>query len=282
MKVRVAAVNFKQQPLSSAKQFFTLIETHLAFAVDSGAQLIVYPEYVTSSLLSLDPHWDKWTAIYIDQMIQLARRYRIHILGGTHLVFHPEEKISVNQALFFDPQGNYAIQAKVHATPFERKEMKLSHSRGISLFELSFGKVAILVCYDVEFPELCRIAVNAGAKMLLVPSFTDDLHGYCRVRFCAQARCIENQVYVVQSCLTGQLPGVRHFEQSYGKAAIFGPCDLPFSPYGVIAEAEITQELCIVGECDLSLLDQMRLHGSVTPLQDLQPLQHYAIHHRRF
>jgi predicted amidohydrolase len=130
--------------------------------------------------------------------------------------------------------------------------------------------MAITVCYDVEFPELARAAARAGADMLLVPSCTDDRQGYLRVRYCAQARAIENQMYVVQACTVGSLPMVPAVSLNYGQAAIMTPSDFPFARDGIRAEGIPNQESMIIGDLDLALLAEGRESGTVLPLRDSQ------------
>src|SRR5690606_25411464 len=123
-----------------------------------------------------------------------------------------------------------------HMTRFEREEWIVSARDCLKVIETSFGKVAITICYDVEFPELARAAARQGAQILLVPSCTDDRQGFLRVRYCAHSRAIENQMYVIQSSTVGSLPNVPAVSLNYGQAAILTPSDFPFSRDGILAE----------------------------------------------
>ena len=132
----------------------------------------------------------------------------------------------------------------------------------------SFGRVAIAICYDVEFPEIARAAARLGAQILIVPSCTDDRQGYLRVRYCAQARAIENQMYVIQSSTVGSLPMVPAVSLNYGQAAILTPSDFAFSRDGILAEGIPNQETMVIGELNLKTIVDTRSTGTVLPLLD--------------
>jgi predicted amidohydrolase len=134
--------------------------------------------------------------------------------------------------------------------------------------ETDFGRIAVTICYDVEFPELARVAAREGAYILVVPSCTDDRHGFLRVRYCAHARAIENQMYVVHAPTVGSLPMVPAVSLNYGQAAILTPSDFPFARDGILAEGVANQEMMVVGDLNLATIADSRQTGTVLPLRD--------------
>jgi predicted amidohydrolase len=80
----------------------------------------------------------------------------------------------------------------------------------VKVFETDAGKIGILICYDVEFPELSRILASQDMQILFVPFLTDTQNGYNRVKFCAQARAVENECYVAIAGCVGNLPNVNN------------------------------------------------------------------------
>ena len=270
MRVTVSAVQFGHRPLSSFEEFAAQVEGHVALAKDFGSQLICFPEYMTAALLSIDgddaldlERWDRWTGPYVQLMQELSRRFGLFILGGTHLAREGERHY--NTAYLFGPTGEVVTQRKLHLTPCEIDPWRLATDDVVRVIETPIGKLAILVCFDIEFPEAVRAAVDGGADIILCPSATDDRAGFYRVRYCALARAVENQVYVVHSALVGRLPRVRFFEQSYGRSAVISPCDVPFARDGIVAEGEWNQDLVVTGVIDLERLQEVRTAGSVTP-----------------
>jgi predicted amidohydrolase len=173
-----------------------------------------------------------------------------------------------NDCFFFSPNGEHATQGKLHMTRWEREEWLMSPRRRLTVFETEFGRVAINVCYDVEFPELARLAARRGAKLLVTPSCTDDRQGFLRVRYCAQARAIENQMYVVHASTVGSLPTVPAVSLNWGQASILTPSDFPFSRDGILAEGVPNQETVVIGELNLETIAQAREYGTVLPLRD--------------
>jgi predicted amidohydrolase len=179
-----------------------------------------------------------------------------------------DEETIYNQSFFFGPDGGYGVQGKMHMTRFETEDWKISASSKLKVFETSFGRLAIAICYDVEFPEIARAAARADASILVTPSCTDDRQGFLRVRYCAHARAIENQVYVIHSPTVGSLPMVPAVSLNYGQAAILTPSDFAFSRDGILAEGNINQEMMVIGELNLRTIVESRSSGTVLPLND--------------
>jgi predicted amidohydrolase len=198
---------------------------------------------------------------------RLAKETGIYIIGGTHPII--ERGKVFNAAHLFTPNGQVFRQKKIHLTPTESGPYQFNRGHDLCVYHTDFGNIAILICYDVEFPEVARVMAEAGAEILFVPSCTDSREGFCRVRYCSQARAIENQVYVAVAGTVGNLPLVPYMAANYGQAAILTPSDYSFARDGIAAEGTINQEQMIVADVDLDLLDEQRVTGSVIPLQDL-------------
>jgi len=267
--VRVAAVQFNHHPITGFDQFAAQVQNHVRLAEDAGCDLMVFPEYVTGPLAMLDPDWRRWTEPYKELFQGLARSSKMTILAGSHI---SEDGDSLrNRAYLFLPAGEIHTQDKIHLTPYEVEPYGLMRGDDLTVVDTPVGRVAILICFDVEFPDCAKLVVEAGADILLVPSATDDRQGFWRVRHCCHARAVENQVYVVHSALVGGLPDVRYFEQSYGRSGIITPCDVPFPPGGIAAQGEWNHGSTVIGEVDLELLERVRKSGSVLPRKESRP-----------
>lgn len=279
-RVRIATIQFDHRPITGFDQFAAQVLNYVRLAEDARANLVVFPEFLTAPLAMLDPDWRRWTGPYQELFSALARSTRMTILAGTHLTGRND--LLYNTAYLFLPGGEVFTQDKLHMTPFEVDPLCLGRGDGLTVVDTPVGRVGILVCFDVEFPQPAQVLAEAGVQILLVPSATDDLQGFWRVRHCCHARAVENQVYVVHSALVGGLPSVRYFEHSYGRSALITPCDIPFPPGGIAAEGEYNQGLCVVGEVDLELLDSVRRTGSVLPLTQRRPeAYHVAVPEKR-
>lgn len=275
-RVRIAAVQYLLRPIACFEDFAHQVEFFVRSAKDYKAHFLLFPEFFTMQLLSYinEPapalavrRLARMASQYEALFMRLAQETGIYIIGGTHPVF--ERGKVFNAAHLFTPNGQVFRQKKVHLTPTESGPYQLSRGNGLYLYHTDFGNIAILICYDVEFPEVARVMAEAGAEILFVPSCTDGREGFCRVRYCSQARAIENQIYVAVTGTVGNLPLVPYMATNYGQAAILTPSDYFFARDGIAAEGTINQEQLVVADVDLDLLDEQRVNGSVIPLQDL-------------
>jgi predicted amidohydrolase/GNAT superfamily N-acetyltransferase len=275
-RVRIAAVQYLLRPIGRFEEFASQAEFFVRSAKDYSSHFVLFPEFFTMQLLSYIN--EPAPALAVRRLAQLAPDYEalfmrlaqetgIYIIAGTHPVIQRGKVF--NAAHLFTPNGRVFRQKKVHLTPTESGPYQLSRGHGLYLYHTDFGNIAILVCYDVEFPEVARVMAEAGAEILFVPSCTDGREGFCRVRYCAQARAIENQIYVAITGTVGNLPLVPYMATNYGQAAILTPSDYFFARDGIAAEGNINQEQLVVADVDLDLLDEQRVNGSVIPLQDL-------------
>jgi predicted amidohydrolase len=277
-RIRVASLQYFIRPVQTFQQFADQVTALVETAADYQCRLVVFPEYFTVQLLTLGNvkrpievqvrDLAAQVGPYTELLSRLARQQGLYVLGGTIPVSDPDSDDVYNQAFFFSPSGEYGVQGKLHMTRFEHEEWKVKPRNGLRVFETTFGRVAIAICYDVEFPEIARAAANLGAHVLLVPSCTDDRQGFLRVKYCAHARAIENQMYVVVSHTVGSLPMVPAVHLNYGQAAILTPSDFPFSRDGILAEGNPNQEMMVIGELNLRTIEDSRASGTVLPLLD--------------
>jgi predicted amidohydrolase len=279
-RLRVASTQYWIRPIRGFDEFADQVRSLAETAEDYRARLLVFPEYFTTQLLTLGDvkrpirdqvrdlagHGDR----YRELMAEVARECGMYVVGGTIPVLDGESGEVRNCAHVFSPKGSWAVQGKLHMTRFESEEWFVRPSKGLKVIETDFGRMAVSICYDVEFPELARAAAREGADLLVVPSCTDDRQGFLRVRYCAQARAIENQLFVVQSSTVGSLPRVPAVSLNYGQASILTPSDFAFSRDGILAEGVANQESMVLGDLDLDLLREAREKGTVLPLRDSQ------------
>jgi predicted amidohydrolase len=209
---------------------------------------------------------DEFTEQYISTFRELSSEFQINIVAGS--LFTSRGGAMQNVAFLFEKNGQVYEQSKVHITPWEREKFGITAADDIRVFDTSAGKIAILICYDIEFPEVARIAASKGAEIICVPFNTDNRAGYLRVRFCAQARCIENHVYVVMSGCTGSLSYDGLEETFYAQSAILTPSDNCFYENATAAECAPENESMCVQTVDLNLLRTHRDSGTVRNWHD--------------
>lgn len=277
-RLRIAALQYFIRPVSAFVDFRDQVVALVETAADYNCQMVVFPEYFTVQLLTLGDvrkpiedqirdlarQHDNYCSLFAD----LARKHRMYIVAGSIPVLENGGPAVHNECHFFAPSGALGVQGKLHMTRFEHEEWKISPSSRLRLFDTSFGRIAIAICYDVEFPEIARAAARQGVHILIVPSCTDDRQGFLRVRYCAHARAIENQMYVIPAHTVGSLPMVPAVHLNYGQAAILTPSDFPFARDGILAEGNVNQEMMVIGELNLETITHSRVTGTVLPLED--------------
>ena len=274
MKVRIATTQYQLRPIAGWEDFERQVHMMLEAAGEYRPQFVLLPEIFTTQLMSCLPRQDTAAAVraldaftgrYQALMSAHAKRGGYYLIGGSHPLVRDGELYNV--AFLFTPDGQVHEQVKTHRTRWERERWKSSAGQQLHLWQTEYGDIAILVCYDIEFPELARMVCEAGADILFVPSSTDDRQGFLRVRYCCHARAIENQVYVAMASTVGSLP-VDGLGLHYGQASVLTPSDFPFARDGIAAEGTPNTEQIVIADVDLALLEQNRVNGTTIPLYD--------------
>jgi predicted amidohydrolase/GNAT superfamily N-acetyltransferase len=273
--VRICAVQFMMRLVKDFDDFGKQCEYFVDVASDYRCDFIVFPEIFTTQLLSFLPverpalamrKLSEFTPLYLDLFTKLAVKHNINIIGGSH--FTIEEDDLYNISYLFRRDGTIGKQYKLHITSSEKKWWGVKPGNKLEVFDTDKGKISIQICYDIEFPELSRLAVEKGAQIIFVPFSTDERYAYLRVRYCAQARCIENHVFTVIAGCVGNLPSVENLDIHYAQSAIFTPSDIPFTKDAIQAEATPNIETVIIDDIDLELLKNHRKTGSVLNWED--------------
>ncbi|MFM5885978.1 MAG: carbon-nitrogen hydrolase family protein [Novosphingobium sp.] len=269
----VAAAQYPVERLADWAQYAAKLERWLAEAADRGARLAVFPEYGAMELAALDPgtmgDLARSMAFVAGLMPQvdrlhseLAARHGMHILAAS-CPCRQDDGCFVNRARLFAPNGKVGVQDKLIMTRFEREIWGVSAGAPLRLFDTALGRIGVLICYDSEFPLLARAQVEAGAQVLLMPSCTDSLHGYWRVRLAAQARAMEGQCYTVQAPLVGNAEWSPAIDVNRGAAGVFGPPDGPFPDDGIVAVGQVDAGQWLYAEIDPGRVGALQADGAV-------------------
>lgn len=275
--VRIGTVQYQQRRLTSFEEFSDIVTYFVDVVSSYKGDFVVFPELFTLQLLSIDNPGGtpaeaikavtEYTEPYRQLMRDLALRHNINIIGGSTPVRDDDGKIR-NMAYVFLRDGQIFAQPKIHPTPNEAYWWNIAGGDRLSAIETDCGPIGVLVCYDAEFPELTRHLVDQGIQILFVPFCTDERQSYLRVRYCCQARAVENQLYVVLSGNVGNLPNVRNMELQYGQSCILTPCDFPFARDGIAADTTPNVETVAFADLRPEVLITARNSGTVKNLQD--------------
>jgi predicted amidohydrolase/ribosomal protein S18 acetylase RimI-like enzyme len=273
--VRIGAVQWQMRPTASLEDLYSQIEYFVDAVSGYQADVVLFPEFFNGPMMA--PWNDQGPAEAVrklagyteqirEQMQRFAVSYNINIVAGSMPEYDGEKLRNVCYLLRRD--GTWDRQYKIHVTPDEKSYWGLVGGNKVAVFDTDFGKIGILVCYDVEFPELPRLLAEEGMHMLFVPYWTDTKNAYLRVRRCAQARAIENECYVVITGSVGNLPRVENMDMQYSQAAVFTPSDFAFPHDAVAHEATANTETMLIADLDLDNLREIRSHGSVRNMAD--------------
>lgn len=273
--MRVAAVQFDMRPVATVAEFLFRCAYFIDMAAGYAVDVVLFPELFTNPLLprlpgsSIAERVAQATPALLQAFQKFATTHQIDIILGSHVT--EQDGHLRNVAYLVRRDGTIATQAKLHITPSEKQSWQVEPGTRVEVFDTTKGRIAILICYDIEFPELARIVTAKGADVIFVPFNTDLRSGFLRVRTCAAARCIENNIYCVLAGAVGHLAGVAGSDQHYAQSCVLTPSDLAFARDGIAAEAAIGVESMIVQDLDLGLIRRSRSGGTVRTWVDRRP-----------
>ncbi|GAB1463667.1 GNAT family N-acetyltransferase [Pedobacter sp.] len=273
--IRLGLVQWQMRHFSDIDAFFEQVEFFVDAVSGYNSDFILFPEFFNTPLLQPYNHLPEKEAMKkladkTDEIVQKLQKYavsyNVNIIAGSMPV--KENGKLYNATYLCHRNGLTEDYRKIHITPNEQKYYGMSGGDKIGVFDTDCGKIGILICYDVEFPELSRIYADQGMQLLFVPFLTDTQNGYTRVRHCAQARAIENECYVAIAGCVGNLPKVNNMDIQFAQSAVFTPSDFAFPSNAVKAEATPNTEMMLVVDVDLHLLDEIHHFGTVKILKD--------------
>ena len=273
MSFTVAAAQYPIDRLADWEAYEAKLSRWVARAAAGGAALAVFPEYGAMELASLAPASAGDLAGSLEAVAallprvdalhaELAARHGLHILAASTPRRDPDGAYH-NAARLFAPNGKTGTQDKLVMTRFERETWGIAAGTALRVFDTELGRLAVSICYDSEFPLLARAQVEAGADVLLVPSCTDALHGYWRVRIGAQARALEGQCYAVHAPTVGEAQWCPAVDSNRGAAAVYGPPDGEFPDDGVVAQGQLDRPQWVFASIDTDRVRSLRADGRV-------------------
>ncbi len=274
-KIRLGIVQWQVRPINDIQEIFDQIEFFTDAVASYKSDFLLFPEFFNTPLMAKYNHLNDAEAIrklatytprFKEKMSELAISYNVNIITGTLPLVERGKLYNVSYLCRRD--GRVASYRKIHITPSEKSAWGMVGGNSIPVFDTDAGRIAIQICYDIEFPELSRILAEQGVQIIFVPFQTDTKNGYLRVRNCSQARAIENECYVAIAGCVGNIPKVANMDINYASSAVFSPSDFAFPTDAIIAEATPNTESMIIADLDLTLLKDLHNNGSVKNLLD--------------
>ncbi len=273
--VRLGLIQWQMRQYKTVDELFEQVEFFVDAVSGYKSDFALFPEFFNAPLMAKYNHLSEPEAIrelatYTEEMLErflkLAISYNVNIITGS-MPYVIDESL-YNIGYLVRRNGTYEQYEKIHITPDEAKYWGVKGGKKIEVFETDCGPIGVVICYDVEFPELSRLLAQDGMKILFVPFLTDTQNGYSRVRNCARARAIENECYVAVAGAVGNLPKVHNMDIQYAQSVVFTPCDFSFPTDGIKAEATPNTEMILVVDVDLDLIAELNRYGSVKNMRD--------------
>ncbi|WJG07925.1 bifunctional GNAT family N-acetyltransferase/carbon-nitrogen hydrolase family protein [Aliiglaciecola sp. LCG003] len=273
--VRIGCVQWQMREMTSVEDLLQQFEYFVDALSDYRSDVALFPEFFNAPLMGLGDqsssieaikHLATYTEAIVSEVSKMAVSYNINIIPGSMPLIEDDQLYNV--AYLCKRDGTIETQYKLHPTPSEKKDWIMEGGDRLTLFDTDFGRIGILICYDVEFPELARLLSEEEMQILFVPFWTDTKNGYLRVKRCAQARAIENECYVAIAGSIGNLPKVDNVDIQYGQTAVFSPSDFAFPHDAIMAETTPNTEMTLIVDVDLDKLQILQNNGSVRNFLD--------------
>ena len=274
--VRLGLVQWQMRRYGEFEDLIEQVEYFFDAVGDYHCDFVLFPEFFNAPLMAGDNDEPTARAIrrlagYTPQLLERMQRYavsyNINVVTGSMPEIADDGSV-YNVGYLCRRDGTAERYEKIHVTPDEAQAWGMRGGTQLRTFDTDCGRIGVLICYDVEFPELGRLLAQDGMQLLFVPFLTDTQNGYSRVRHCAQARAIENECYVAIAGSVGNLPKVHNMDMQFAQSVVFTPCDFAFPTNGVKAEATPNTEMILVADVDLDLLKELHERGSVRNLKD--------------
>ena len=255
--MQVAALQYQYDFPSSFDAYRRKITSIVQSHHQKQVSLLLFPEYAGLEMLSFSTidTIDHYLKDYLDLFHHLSSKYNMYICSGSHVISDGSKRY--NRSYLFSPTGSLGFQDKCILTPFEKNEGLIAPADLLKIFDTRYGKIAICICYDIEFPFLVSKLAKAGAQAILVPSYTASYHGFYRVFVACRARALEHQMYTIQSALVGKTD----LEMAYGSACICSPIDQGFPEDGLVALGQKDQVGSIISSLDLLQVAAIKTSG---------------------
>ncbi len=273
--VRLGLVQWQMRLVESIDAMMEQVEFFIDAVSGYESDFLLFPELFNAPLMAPFNHQTESDAIRSlatfteeikNKFVEFAISYNVNIITGSMPLYEDGNLYNVTYLCRRD--GSWDIQYKIHITPNEVFYWGMIGGDKLQIFDTDCGKIGILICYDVEFPELSRLLADKGMEILFVPFLTDTQNGYNRVRHCAQARAIENECYVAIAGSVGNLPRVNNMDIQYAQSGVFTPSDFPFPTNAIATEATANTEMTLIVDVNLDLLKELHINGSVKNLKD--------------
>jgi predicted amidohydrolase len=259
-KIALAQISCKQGDKAAN---LSKIKANIAKAKRQGAQLVVFPEMSLTGYVLKDRVYELAENIpgpSTKTIEALAKQNNIHVVFGMPEISENTEATLHNTAVLVGPKGFIGKYRKMYLPTHSIFEEKRYFRPGYqpAVFDTDIGMIGLIICYDIYFPEVTRLARLKGAQLIVCISASPGVRrSYFEVL--TLARAIENTAYLAFVNLAGIEDGL----QFWGGSRLVGPSGR------VLLQAKYDEDETVTGEVNYS--DIKPIEAFLPTLRDLRP-----------
>jgi len=189
--VRLATVHHRPQNSPSTRANLEEFGEFVRLAAQKDADIVCLPEGITlvGTKFNYVEVSEPIPGPSTDYLGQLASQLGLYIVAG---ILEKEDQVVYNTAVLLGPDGNIVGKYRKVSLPREEIEGGVTPGNELPVFDTSFGRIGMMICWDVTFPETARTLAQKGAEIIFLPIWGGDIT-------LTRARAIENQIYLVSS-----------------------------------------------------------------------------------
>lgn len=190
-KVKVASVNLRPAKSESSQESVGQFIEMIARVVPADADVILLPEGITvvGTRLKYVEVAEPVPGPVTQRLGEVARKRNAYIVAG---IYEKEGTTVYNTSVLIDRKGDLVGKYRKVYLPREEVEGGITPGSTYPVFQTDFGRVGMMICYDVFFPDPARALAVQGAELVLMPIWGGD-------ETLAKARAIENKVWLIAS-----------------------------------------------------------------------------------
>ena len=203
-KIKIAAI--QMSTVADKMENVRTVKAYLEKIKDENPDFVILPEMFCC------PYQTENFPIYAEkeggpvwqQLSGYAKQYGIYLIGGSMPEKDAEGNV-YNTSYIFDREGKQiGKHRKVHLFDIDvkggqtfKESDTLTAGDSDTVFDTEFGKIGVMLCFDIRFPELSRMMVNDGAKVIFVPAAFNMTTGPAHWDLSFRTRALDNQIYMV-------------------------------------------------------------------------------------
>ena len=203
-KIKIAAI--QMSTVADKMENVRTVKTYLEKIKDENPDFVILPEMFCC------PYQTENFPIYAEkeggpvwqQLSGYAKQYGIYLIGGSMPEKDAEGNV-YNTSYIFDREGKQiGKHRKVHLFDIDvkggqtfKESDTLTAGDSNTVFDTEFGKIGVMLCFDIRFPELSRMMVNDGARVIFVPAAFNMTTGPAHWELSFRTRALDNQIYMV-------------------------------------------------------------------------------------